>query len=431
LDRTGEWLGITGLLIFSFFSLLSISGANLGFALMLLALIISPAAWRRLVREQLFWICLLTIAYIILSAYLAGLEFPEEHKTIIKKAKAWAWLFLFFIPGWWMSRAQGRVPLSLGLMLAGFSLGILSSLDATTLNLLQNGVRSGLHFGKPIIFGFDSAVAILTLIMLTFYLLSPNSGIAPRFKVLLTGLTFVGILFFIQGLIISQSRGVWLAILFALPVALFLAWKSRHTPRKTAKTSIALLLGGVALISAIMAMNWNTLTKRISYEQGALSIAFNQGLDEAPLGSSTARLHLWRFAIDKWLERPLLGWGPGTTYGQTKAENSVVLKDHRGISFDHLHNAYLEVLFQLGLIGLVLICVTAVLITSTTVRAYRMGNISNYMLAFLLSNFVLILIYSLTDFRHLHWNWRFYWLILGGIIFSLTLIPRHRADAGS
>ncbi|MEW8046739.1 MAG: hypothetical protein AB2805_09625, partial [Candidatus Thiodiazotropha sp.] len=51
----------------------------------------------------------------------------------------------------------------------------------------------------------------------------------------------------------------------------------------------------------------------------------------------------------------------------------------------------------------------------------RRKRVSIYFLAFLMSNFMLIAIYSLTDFRHLHWNWRFYWLIIAGATLAFGL----------
>ncbi len=421
--KIGAWTGVAGLLIFAFFSLLSIAGANIGLALMLLGMIISPAAWRRLSHEPLFWISLLTIAYIAFLGYRTALAFPEYHKTVVSQSKDWALLFIFFIPAWWISREKGRLLLTLSLMLIGFSLGILSSLDGATVSQILNGARLGLHFGKPIIFGFICAVAILALTTLTFYLLSPRAQLRTANKALFVGLTVISILFFIQGLIVSQSRGVWLSILIALPTALILIRRDRHPSAATSKATPILLAAVALIILAALSANWDTITKRVFVEQQELSIVVSKGLEEAPLGSSTYRLHLWRFGIERWLERPLMGWGPGTTYGLIDAENSIALKNPDGSSFDHLHNAYLEVLFQLGLIGLILIAVTTFLVISICVSQYKAGRISKYLFAFLLSNFVLILVYSLTDFRHLHWNWRFYWMILSGIVFSLALSP--------
>jgi O-antigen ligase len=176
------------------------------------------------------------------------------------------------------------------------------------------------------------------------------------------------------------------------------------------------------ILALILALNWNTILQRVSTEQKELGTVVTEGLNQAPLTSATYRLHLWEFGLNKWLERPFTGWGPGTTHALVEAENNPALRDNRDIGFDHLHNAYLELVFQLGLIGIMLVSLICGLMVSKIIEAYQKKRISIYFLAFLFSNFVLIAVYSLTDFRHLHWNWRFYWMMLAGISFSFSLM---------
>ena len=422
LQKVSNWIGVFGLYMFSFFSLLSISGANIGLGLMLIGLLLSSEAWQRLSKQLLVWSCLLVIGYIVLRNFEAINQAWAEQKTQNNQAKDWAVLFLFFIPAWWLSHSPRRIPTALGLTLAGFTLGILSMLDGETLSHLLKGERSGLHFGKPIIFGFDCAVVILGLIVLAIYQSNPRLKQSKTRRLTILGLIFLGILFFTQGLIISQSRGVWLAIFFAIPT-IFATLKFTRQSKKQPKVSLLLPLLSMGIILAlILALNWQTIMQRISAEHQELNTVVTQGLTEAPLTSSTYRLHLWGFGLNKWLERPFTGWGPGTTYALIDAENNPALRDVRNISFDHLHNAYLEVAFQLGLIGIILIALICGLIVSRIMEAYGKKRISIYFLAFLFSNFVLIAVYSLTDFRHLHWNWRFYWLLIAGITYAFTLM---------
>jgi O-antigen ligase len=427
LARTREWLGVAGLCLFSFFALLGIAGANLGLALMLIALLLSPEAWRRLLRQPLFRLCLLVIGYIALRTVWPAAETAGEPQTQANRAMDWAWLFLFFIPAWWLSRAPNRIVLSLSLMFSGFALGIVSSLDSAALSGLQEGVRSGFHFGKAIIFGFDCAAAILALLVLVFYWLRPGVTVARGRQAILIGLAVLAMLFFTQGLIASQSRGVWLSILVALPVALLTLRLGRAHGRLYSWRHLAVLTGILALTSLVLLLNWNTITQRMQYERQELGVVLSEGLEEAPLGSSTYRLHLWKFGLAKWLEKPVLGWGPGTTLEMIEAENDIALKNPDGNSFDHLHNAYLEVLFQLGLTGFVLTAIVCTLLVWSIIQAYRKQCLSSYLQAFLLGNFVLIAVYSLTDFRHLHWNWRFYWLIIAGITFACSLAENRPA----
>jgi len=428
LAHISEWLGIMGLCVFSFFALLGIAGANLGLGLMIIALFLSPEAWPRLLRQPLFRVCLLVIGYIALRTVWPPAESAGDPQTQGDQAMDWAWLFLFFVPAWWLSRAPNRWVLSLSLMFSGFALGIVASLDAAALSGLQEGVRSGFHFGKPIIFGFDCAVAILALLVLVFWLLRPGLAVTRTRQGIMIGLAILAMLFFTEGLIVSQSRGVWLSLVVALPATLLVLGLCSAQGQRYTRQHLAVMTGILALSSLVLLLNWNTITQRIQYERQELGVVVSEGLEEAPLSSSTYRLHLWKFGLAKWLEKPVLGWGPGTTLAMIDAENDIALKNPDGTtSYDHLHNAYLEVLFQLGLTGFALITVVCALLVWLVIQGYRKQCLSRYLLTFLLGNFVLIAVYSLTDFRHLHWNWRFYWLIIAGIAFACSLTENRSA----
>jgi O-antigen ligase len=424
LEQIGNWIGLVGLYLFSFFALLSIAGANLGLGLMIIGLLLSRQAWRGLLSQSITWLCLLIIIYILIRAYWSMGEIASAQKVQLNQARDWVQLFLFFIPAWWLSQSPHRIQISITLMFFGLALGMISALDGETLSQITQGVRSGLHFGKPIILGFDCAAAILGLTALCMYWLDVKHDSSRSRITLRLGLTLLAILFFTQGLIISQSRGVWLAILFALPM-LFLTL--RYAGPSTRNNPIRLrypIIGLVVIITLILAFNWNTISQRVTSEGNEWSAIVNEGLDKAPLGSSAYRLHLWRFGLHKWLERPLFGWGPGTTHALVEAENDIALQDPPGSSFDHLHNAYLEVVFQLGMLGIVLIALISGVMISKLMADYRRKSVSVYFLAFLMSNFMLIAVYSLTDFRHLHWNWRFYWLIIAGATLAFGLTTR-------
>lgn len=437
--QLSDWLGIGGLALFSGFALLGISGAYLGLSLMLLALLIAPRAWVGLLRQPLVWLSLLCMAYIGWRALIATSEFPPPLRdAILEESLNWCLLCLFFLPGWWMSASRRRVLLAFGLMLGGFLLGALLALDSTTLQYILHGGRSGLHFGKPIIFGFHCAVGLLAMVALIQALrVGEHQHSAPRRRRWLwMALAGGALLLFLQGLILSQSRGVWLAFVPALALTWFLSRdRSRQAPIEHRRRS-ALIAGALMLLILLptLALHWHSIGERLAFEQHELSVVLTQGLDEAPLTSSTYRLHLWRFGLDTWLEQPLLGRGPGSSQILIEqAKRPELTNPESGLGYDHLHNAYLELLNQLGLVGLTLVLAIIGVLLKTCLQAHRNGQLSRPLFAFLCGNLILIAIYSLTDFRHLHWNWQFYWLILAGAIFSLDArikAPREfRTDA--
>ncbi|MET0043061.1 MAG: O-antigen ligase family protein, partial [Candidatus Thiodiazotropha sp. 6PLUC3] len=177
--------------------------------------------------------------------------------------------------------------------------------------------------------------------MLAVYRLNPHLQLSNTQRYGAVIVIILAILFFTQGLIISQSRGVWLAIFFAIPT-IFLTLKFTRQSKRQPKVSLLIPLTTMGVILAlILALNWNTILQRVSSEQQELGVVISEGLNQAPLTSTTYRLHLWEFGLNKWLERPFTGWGPGTTHALVEAEKNPALRDHRDVGFDHLHNASL------------------------------------------------------------------------------------------
>ncbi|MCB1830419.1 MAG: hypothetical protein KDI35_10000, partial [Gammaproteobacteria bacterium] len=98
----------------------------------------------------------------------------------MNRAKSWILLFLFFIVGWWLAGDSRHTAIVLVLALAGFTLGILSSPDASLLlSLIPKNVRSGMHYDKAILFGFHCAVMILGLLVFAPRWLRRNRQRAP------------------------------------------------------------------------------------------------------------------------------------------------------------------------------------------------------------------------------------------------------------
>ncbi|CAK0769661.1 hypothetical protein CCP4SC76_5230001 [Gammaproteobacteria bacterium] len=55
------------------------------------------------------------------------------------------------------------------------------------------------------------------------------------------------------------------------------------------------------------------------------------------------------------------------------------------------------------------------------IAAYRTGRLARDHLAFFAGTTLLVLVWSAFDFRHLHWDWRDYWILLAGTGFSLGM----------
>lgn len=114
---------------------------------------------------------------------------------------------------------------------------------------------------------------------------------------------------------------------------------------------------------------------------------------------------MWQYALSRWSKRPLIGWGPGSTRALLEEGNSLYL--HQGPeAFDHLHNAFIQILFSFGLFGLALFFFVPAVLVVHLIRAYRSGYLPPDILVATISESLLISLYSLTDIKHLNYDSR-------------------------
>lgn len=143
----------------------------------------------------------------------------------------------------------------------------------------------------------------------------------------------------VLGVVASMARGAFLAL---VAVALIIWWRS---PRKGA-TTVALVVGaGVLTAAASLLFEDGFFIKEI------LSV-FDEGTEA---GTGAHRWAMWGAAIRVWLENPLFGVGAGNfgIYASTffKAGEIEGFEDPSWFWGVNLHNAYFQILSELGLVG--------------------------------------------------------------------------------
>ncbi len=413
----------SGLYLFAFAARLAPSAAYLGLFLMELGAIARIGTiWRRLRREPLLWVALVFLIYLVARTLLAVIEFPQHRDLHLADAVDLAQLWLFVVVAWWLGADTRRALWVLGLALAGFVLNFFYRIDAEDVQRVATIGRSG--FGMSALpFGLYCSVGVLGLLML-----APRFWGRPRrgtrfylrlalWVVLLLGLS--------QGLILSGSRGSWLAMLLLAPPLVWFRLR-QWQPRAEHKTGrrLAPVIVAVTLIASLFIYgNMDTLKTRFGWE--AETIASIARLDPAQVrhdagSSSGVRFHLYRYGWAKWRERPLLGWGPGASEPLIDAHEIEAL--HR---WNHLHNSYLEVLVRLGLVGLIILAIGVWYLLRALRAARRAGTMAEDIHLYLVGVLWLLALTSFTDFRMIHSDWRFLWLLFGGLAYTYHL----RTDA--
>jgi len=429
--RTADLLGTVGLASFAFSCLFSTSGANIGLALLAGAIMLRPAPVRGLRRDPLILLAAASTAYLLLRTVWALWEMPEIRRFQISQAWAWLRLWLFLAVAWWVKgdlRQSGRLLL---LALLGLLVGMALQL-LTHPHMVSSGVRTGFHL-KIIAFGLYSSTAILGLSVFAPRLLG-RTELHPSF-VLRVGLWLIALASLVQGLIMTQSRGAWLTAAVVIPpVTLACHWNPDGQRRRPWRLRVPLV--GIALLGCgtLVAVNLRTVTARLADEREVFAAAWRGEFQAVPSVGFGVRVHTFRFGVTKWLERPIFGWGPGATEYLISHSGLPQLRHAQMVEgewrpgpnwLDHLHNTYLEVLVRFGLVGALLMVSTIGLLATGLWVAHREGRLPLDYCWFLTGTLGLMALWSLSDFRLLHPDWRSYWILMGGIMgtFRMGRVP--------
>lgn len=181
--------------------------------------------------------------------------------------------------------------------------------------------------------------------------------------------------FSLWGVFVSQTRAVWLGLSFTLllfPGILLFAYslrgKLRLSPRKFLSSGIA----GIFLLGLLAAgLNIPGLvSERLSAEKVTWeSLRLAASHEDQELTSTGVRVASWSAAADWIMEKPFMGWGGRAS--RPLIRQSDLFSDAFKKNYNHLHNSYLQVLLEIGLIGAAFIAGLMILIGRACIKSYQ------------------------------------------------------------
>lgn len=262
--------------------------------------------------------------------------------------------------------------------LGGLFLYLLFTFDPTEWQRAWQGERVdfGIHNAQHT--GVVFATSTLALSFLT-----------PRFFTWLRGtstmklrtgacLWIAALVFSVWGVIVSQTRGVWLGLgicVLALPGVLLIAHNLRRRPRFSLRKYVVIGVAGATFIGALIAACGlpDVLSQRLSAEKITLEhLRLAASHEDQPVTSIGIRVASWSAATDWIMERPLMGWGGRGS--RPLIRHSELFSDWFKKTFDHLHNSYLQTLVEIGLLGAAFIVTIIFLTGRACMRSYKSGS---------------------------------------------------------
>lgn len=424
IHKYADYTGVTATLAFAFFAWLSAAGANIALALFSLAFLLAPSAWPMFRRDPMFRLFAAFAIYMAIGAYFAIEEFPDTRKLQIRDASNWLKLFAFLPFAWWLRGDLRRIHRTLILAAAGLLIGMLWKADWSNLYHMTVTERTG--FKLRIIFaGLVSASAILGLLVFTPRIRSSRSGTPHDLLRLACWLTALYLSSFM--LLSSKSRGAWLAALMAVPIALGIrCFSNGGETDLPLRKSVPFLLLALGVVAGLFALNQGEIRTRLTQENRVVSSILQGENEQLPRTSIGFRHDVQRFGLQKFLQRPWFGWGPGSTEHliEISGQPELIHPQEKGADWmDHFHNTYLEILVRFGLLGALVLLATVFLMMKNVWRGYKTGILPKDHFAFLTGCFILLSVWSLFDFRILHGDCRAYWILLAGIAHSFAWHP--------
>jgi O-antigen ligase len=425
--RLPDIAGMSGLYLFAFSLWLSTAGAYIGLGLLLLASLVDRATRSILLRDPMIRLALLFAGLLLLHALWAAWNTAENLAVLWGDAWKWLRLFLFFLfVAWWLAGDEARIERALLLALAGFLLKILLGIQATGWSILWSGERSG--FGLPVnTFGLFCATALLGLLVL-----APRLWRTPklsRYNIAVRVLAWcLAVAAVFQGFITAQSRDAWIAalIVFPLILSLRLTASMRRADGSSWLRAGAILILITALIGAITARNLDTITERAHHERSAWQALLAGEFDKIPAGSIGHRIQLVEYGLQKWLERPFIGWGTHSYRELITQTDDAALR-----RMPHLHNIYIETLLTFGILGAAFFLFLMGRLCAIIYQSWRTGRMSMDIALFLSGALGLQFIWCLASFGINQVTWNFYFAMLAGTIYSYRIRTRGEQAMGN
>ncbi|MCG5523513.1 O-antigen ligase family protein [Ectothiorhodospira haloalkaliphila] len=415
-----EWLGWSGAGLLGL-STLGTSFGYLGTALMLCWLLVNPKE----LRPVLQWRDMATLTLLLFSCYVSLLASVALHlHPGYMQAIADGYWYYMHIPlaaiplACWLSLDMRRIYFLLLLLGVGLVGRILLHMELDAF-ASPSGERYGFGFAI-IVFGLYMATGILALLLMggRLYASLDHRGLAWSAGIIM----MLCVLLFCYALFLTYSRAAWISLALVAPLSLLalslLKWKrgrGAHGP----------VLGIMLLCLCILMLVWvkvPDIKQRLLANDATISAILSGQWQDLPPDAVGLRMHMTLYGIERFMDRPMTGWGPGSSRPLLDAHE--YLHEARNV-----HNAYVHLLMELGVMGVVFVLLFVGYLLLQVVNSYRHGLIGAELLIWLFGAFIILALWSFTAIRFDKADGRFYLIMLLAIMMSLNYaVLRHRAS---
>lgn len=240
--------------------------------------------------------------------------------------------------------------------------------------------------GKRIDFGIHNAqhtgvvfaTCALALGVFTPRFIAWGRGTSTVFRILSLSVWAALLLLSCWGVLVSQTRAVWLGlmiVLLVLPVALICAHLLRGKPAFSLRRAVVAGLSGVGLLALVAV--WMDIPHIIGERLEAEVVTWEElkrtaAHESQDRSSIKDRVASWSAAVGWIGERPLMGWGGRGS--RPLIDHSPLFSERFKETYNHLHSSYLQVLVEIGIVGAGFLLVLITLVGRACIKAFQRGD---------------------------------------------------------
>jgi len=386
-----EWLAWAALAFQAFFAMTHFSDGLRqeygGIAALLILVAAGGKRWRALAAHPLPWLVLAFIVYSVLQAAYAArltpvLSFAKHLSYNTEPVRVGV---LACAIGAWLAGRPRRIPLLLGLMVAGFMLAGLVCAPWTRIDAVVTGALAlRFRYAENLV----GEYAATGLLLLSLYALSrqwrDRAAITTAVSLILTGVLLAAFLLY------AQSRAAWLA---AVLVPLAAVACLRDVQRQWRRPAAIVLGVAVLTVAAALVVGYAFVAHRLAGGQTIVGALVHGDAAALPPSSVTVRMQLTLLGWHAWQVHPLLGIGLHGIQPMIVA-SGIHIGDYVP---PHLHNAYLQTAVGLGGIGAALLLATLGVLVRELWLAHREGAVGSALYWALLGSLGIVLVVNVTD----------------------------------
>lgn len=419
ITRFFDRLALVGAGAFAFGYVPSKALANIGLGLLLIAFLARlPDNWPWLRRDPLVRLSGLWLLLLLVLAGRAALQFPE---TAADQFGSLLEVFSFgLIPlvAWATLGDNRRVRWILALALAGI-----------VLRIIWDGNWGGagpLFYYQHTAFGVNKNIAGVMMdtavVGLLLYAMHQATHIGDNraWGRLLAAFALLG--FLLLPWASNPSRATWISLGASLAF-MFLFLAAATLRGALGKRTVLIFLAALLILGTAVYLGFGQkMLARLTTEQHTWRAILAGDWEHIPPTSIGLRVHMWRFAIELWLQHPWFGWGPKVNHLLATYEHNATIRH-----FAQFHNGHLEILVRVGAIGAAFFLAAAFLVFRAARDALRSGLISVFFFVFILEALAIFLLnngsISFIFFQH---GWQ-YLVLFGGLAYGYQWTAHGRA----